>query len=224
MDTAPQSIVRQPPRFRPTADDRRCIALFVLGCRAAPLRARDSPTLGARRVASRGCSVRGACRGVGLAFARPVFWSWRPTANALANRVYRVENFTASMLANSLCHVKGTETSSFLGFVWCWPTVGNMPYPTGGHVLERWCGTGQRDRVMPPIAVGPFSRNAGATVLSHCTISGPHSPLPCAPSAEVSRVPALCARVQFPRQPVVLHDVRGRVPETTARYDRSWCT
>ena len=72
------------PLSRPAKDDRRCIALLVPGCRAALLRARDPSTLGARRVASRGCSVRGACRGVGLAFARPAFLAGTPTANALA--------------------------------------------------------------------------------------------------------------------------------------------
>ena len=33
------------------------------------------------------------------------------------HRVCRMENLTASMFANSSCHMNGAETSSFLGFV-----------------------------------------------------------------------------------------------------------
>ena len=87
MDTAPQSIVRQPSRSRPATDDRRCIALFVPGCRAALLRARDPTTLGSRRVASRGCSERGACGGVGLAFAGPL--RTRPISSAISGSTQR---------------------------------------------------------------------------------------------------------------------------------------
>ena len=195
------------------------------GCIVATrLRVRHSPTRGARRVASRGCSVRGACRGVGLAFARPAFCLVLRPRTRWPPCVAEVEHLTASMFANSSRHMKGAETSSFLGFVVVLADRWKHSFFRRGHVVERWCGTGQRDRLMPPTAVGPPSWNAGAAVLSHCTTSGPHGPLPCAPSAEVSRVSALFARVRFPRQPVVVHDVRGRVPEPTARHDRSWCT
>ena len=54
-NSAPQSIVQQPPRSRPTTDDRRCIALLVLGCRATLLRARLSPNRGARQVGDAAC-------------------------------------------------------------------------------------------------------------------------------------------------------------------------
>ena len=45
------------------------------------------------------------------------FLAGTPTANALAIVCTGLENFTASMFANSSCHMKGAETSSFLGFV-----------------------------------------------------------------------------------------------------------
>ena len=131
-------------------------------------------------MASRGFSVRGACRGVGLAFARPAFWlvfrprtRWPPCVQG--------ENLTASMFANSSCHMKSAERRRPL----------ETCHIRRGHALERWCGTGQHDRLMPPISVGLPSRNAGAAVLLHCTTLGPHGPLPGAPSAEVSRFSAL---------------------------------
>ena len=61
------------------------------------------------------CSVRSACRGVGLAFARRAFWlvlrprtRWPPCVRG---------GQPHSMFANSSCDMKGEETSNFLGFV-----------------------------------------------------------------------------------------------------------
>ena len=122
--------------------------------------ARDPSTLGARRVASRGCSVRGACRGVGLAFARPVFWlvlrprtRWPPFVQGGEPHGQHVRELLMPHEG------RGNEQLS-----WFRGGVGR-PLETchirRGHVVERWCGTGQRDRPMPPISVGPPSRNAG---------------------------------------------------------------
>ena len=91
------------------------------------------------------------------------------------------------MFANSSCHMNGAETSSFLGFVVVLGRPLETCYIRRGYAVERWCGTEQRDRLMPLSAVGPPSRNAGAAVLPHCTTPGPHGPLPCAPNAGVSR-------------------------------------
>ena len=160
MDTAPQSIVRQPPRSRPAKDDRRCIALFVPGCRAALLRARDPSTPGARRVASRGCSVRGACRGVGLAFG------WYSDRERAGHRVYRVENLTASMFANSSCHMKGAETSSFLGFVVVLADRWKHAISDGVMLWNAGVALDSAIDLCRQSAVGPPSRNAGAAVLT----------------------------------------------------------
>ena len=44
-------------------------------------------------------------------------FAWYSDRERAGHRVYKVENLTASMFANSSCHMKGAETSSFLGFV-----------------------------------------------------------------------------------------------------------
>ena len=152
MDTAPQS------RSRPTTDDRRRIVQLVLWCRATPLRARHSPTRGARRVASRWCSVRGACRGrCRSCVCETSFLAGTPTANALATVCtgWGTSRPPCSRTAHATWMAR--KRAAFSVSCWCWPTVGNILYPTGvmlwnaGVALDSaidWCR--QSPWVVPP--------------------------------------------------------------------------